>query len=102
MRQSLARSGPSVTFAGVKLSNKTDRSSVDLDALLYLKSSTHPALPGYRGHVPMDNHRALIVDSRVTQAVGTGERVQPRLWQLKCPVPPRKTWLPSRTLTPRQ
>lgn len=52
MRESLARSGPRVTFAGIKLSSKTDRSSVDLDALLYLESSSHQALPGYREQCP--------------------------------------------------
>jgi hypothetical protein len=61
-------------FRGIKLSNKTHRSSVDPDALLARKSNAHPALPSYRGHVLMDNRHALIVDCRVTQAVGTGER----------------------------
>jgi len=61
-------------FRGIKLSNKTHRSSVDPDALLCRKSKAHPALPSYRGHVLMDNRHALIVDCKVTQAVGTGER----------------------------
>ncbi len=61
-------------FRGVKLSNKTHRSKTDPDALLARKSNAHPALPSYRGHVLMDNRHALIVDCRVTQAVGTGER----------------------------
>jgi hypothetical protein len=30
--------------------------------LLARKSNVHPALPGYRGHVLMDNRHALIVD----------------------------------------
>jgi hypothetical protein len=34
----------------------------------------HPAQPSYRGHVLMDNRHALIVDCKVTQATGTGER----------------------------
>ncbi|CAK6688276.1 hypothetical protein IFHNHDMJ_00370 [Synechococcus sp. CBW1107] len=49
-------------FRGIKLSNKTHRSSVDPDALLCRKSNAHPALPSYRGHVLMDNRHALIVD----------------------------------------
>ena len=61
-------------FRGIKLSNKTHRSGVDPDALLCRKSKAHPALPSYRGHVLMDNRHALIVDCRVTQATGTGER----------------------------
>ncbi len=61
-------------FRGIKLSNKTHRSTTDPDALLARKSSAHPALPSYRGHVLMDNRHALIVDCQVTQAVGTGER----------------------------
>jgi hypothetical protein len=32
-------------FRGIKLSNKTHRSSVDPDALLCRKSKAHPALP---------------------------------------------------------
>ncbi len=61
-------------FRGIKLSNKTHRSGTDPDALLARKSNAHPALPGYRGHVLMDNRHAQIDDCRVTQATGTGER----------------------------
>ena len=55
-------------FRCVKLSNKTHRSKTDPDALLARKSNAHPAQPGYRGHVLMDNRHALIVDCQVTQA----------------------------------
>jgi len=34
---------------GIKLGNKSHRSSVDPDALLCRKSNAHPALPSYRG-----------------------------------------------------
>jgi hypothetical protein len=61
-------------FRGIKLSNKTHRSTTDPDALLARKSNAHPAQPSYRGHVLMDNRHALIVDCQVTQAVGSGER----------------------------
>jgi hypothetical protein len=60
-------------FRGIKLSNKTYRSSFDPDMQLYRKSNAHPALPSYRGHILMDNRHALMVDCKVTQAVGTGE-----------------------------
>ena len=60
-------------FRGVKLSNKTHRSSSDPDAMLARKSNAHPALPSYRGHVLMDNRHDLIVGRRVTLANGFGE-----------------------------
>jgi transposase len=59
---------------GIKLSNSTHRSTTDPDALLARKSNAHPAQPSFRGHVLMDNRHPLIVDCKVTQAVGTGER----------------------------
>ena len=61
-------------FRGVKLSNDTHRSSTDPEALLARKSKAHPALPSYRGHVLMDNRHDLIVNCRLTQADGYGER----------------------------
>ncbi len=56
------------------LSNKAHHSSTDPDELLCRNSQAHPALPSYQGHGLMDNRQALIVDCRVTRAVGTGER----------------------------
>ena len=47
-------------FRRIKLSNKTDCSSVDPDALLAWKSNAHPAQPSYRGHVLMNNRHALV------------------------------------------
>jgi transposase len=47
-------------FRGIKLSNKTHRSSTDPEALLARKSNVHPAQPSYRGHVLMDNRYALM------------------------------------------
>jgi hypothetical protein len=61
-------------FRGIKLSNETHRSSTDPQALLTRKSNAHPAQLSYRRHVFMDNRHDLIVDCRVTQATGTGER----------------------------
>jgi hypothetical protein len=69
-------------FRGIKLSNETHHSSTDpVDAvfsegvaLLARKSNAHPVQLSYRGHVLMDNRHDLVVDCRVTQATGTGER----------------------------
>jgi transposase len=78
-------------FRGIKLSNQTHRSSVDPDALLARKSNAHPAQPSYRGHVLMDNRHALIVDCRVTQAVGTGERDAAKAMAAELPGAHKKT-----------
>jgi transposase len=61
-------------FRGVKLSNETHRSSIDPEALLARKSKAHPAQLSYRGHVLMDNRLDLVVDCKVSQADGYGER----------------------------
>lgn len=61
--QSQARNGPRVIVAASSSA-----------ALLCRKSKAHSALPSYRGPVLMDNRHALIVDCRLTQVVGTGER----------------------------
>jgi transposase len=61
-------------FRGVRLSNRTHRSGTDPDALLARKSTVHPALPSYRAHVLMENRHDLVVDCRLTQADGYGER----------------------------
>ena len=87
-------------FRGMKLSNKTHRSSVDPDALLCRKSKAHPALPSYRGHVLMDNRHALIVDCKVTQATGTGERDAAQEMAADRPGANQKTIGAARTTTP--
>jgi hypothetical protein len=69
-----ARSEPKGDFRGVKLSNETQRSSTEPEALLARKSNAHPAQLSYRGHELIDNRHDLIVDCRVTQATDTGER----------------------------
>ena len=78
-------------FRGIKLSNQTHRSTVDPDALLCRKSKAHPALPSYRGHVLMENRHALIVDCRVIQAVGTGERDAAKAMAAEIPGAHKKT-----------
>jgi hypothetical protein len=53
-------------FRGIKLSNKTHRSTTDPDALLARKSNAHPAQPSYRGHVlclPVRLHWILLPGS---------------------------------------
>lgn len=49
-------------------------SSPEHSVQLARKSNAHPVQPSYRGHVLMNNRHALIVDWKVTQATGTGER----------------------------
>ena len=61
-------------FRCIRLSNETRRSSSDPEALLARKSKAHPAQLSYRGHVLMDNRLDLVVDCRVSQADGYGER----------------------------
>jgi transposase len=78
-------------FRGIQLSNQTHRSTTDSDALLARKSNAHPAQPSYRGHVLMDNRHALIVDCRVTQAVGTGERDAAKAMAAELPGAHKKT-----------
>ena len=83
------------------LSNKILRSGSDLDALLARQSNAHPAQPGYRGHGPMDNRHALIVDCKVTHATGApGNGMPPRRWRRFLPVPTRRPSVPTSTTTP--
>ena len=59
---------------GIKLSNKSHRSSINPVAFLCSKSEAYPALPSYLGPVLKVNRHALIVDCCVTRATGTVER----------------------------
>jgi len=68
------KKGAKGDFRGIKISNETHRSRTDPEALLARKSNAHPSQLSYREHVLMDNPHDLIVDCRVTQAMGTGER----------------------------
>jgi hypothetical protein len=52
-------------FRGIKLSNKTHRTTADRDAFLCRKSNVYLALPSYRGRVLIDYRHSLIVDCRV-------------------------------------
>lgn len=62
-----------VDFKGQKRSNDTHASSSDPEARLYAKSNKQESLPAYLGHVLMENRSKLALDTRVTQATGTGE-----------------------------
>lgn len=62
-------------FCGVSLRNKPHRSTTDPDALLSRLSNDYPSLPSYLGHVLMHNRHTLLVDCRMTQADGYGERM---------------------------
>ena len=59
-------------FRGLKISNKTHFSRADPDAFLARKSSAHPAVFSYQGHVLMENLNDLVVNSCITQADGYG------------------------------
>ncbi len=65
---------PSVDFRGERRVNATHQSTTDPDARLYKKAQGQEAKLCYQGHVLMDNRHGLVVDTRVTQADGQGER----------------------------
>ena len=56
-------------------SNQTRSSITDPDARLYRKGPGQPAKLAYPGHVLMENRHALTVDTHLTLATGTAERV---------------------------
>src|ERR1700739_715919 len=61
-------------FHGEKRSNETHASTTDPDARLYRKGPGQPAKLAYLGHVMMENRHALVIDTRLTLAIGTAER----------------------------
>jgi len=65
---------PSVDFRGEKRSNETHVSRTDPDARLYCKMKGTAAKLAFLGHLLTENRNGLIVDARLTQATGTGER----------------------------
>ena len=52
----------------------THAPTTDPDARLYRKAQAREAKLAYLGHVLAENRHGFIVDARVTQATGTGER----------------------------
>ena len=63
-----------VDFKGQKRSNDTHESTTDPEARLYRKGQGMEARLCFIGHALMENRNGLIVDTRLTQADGHGER----------------------------
>jgi IS5 family transposase len=64
---------PDVNYKGQKRKNDTHESKTDPDARLCRKSQRTGAQLGYNGHALMENRNGLVVDLRVTHAVGKAE-----------------------------
>src|SRR5690606_14238604 len=64
---------PDVNYRGEKRSNDTHESKTDPDARLCRKGKQTGAQLGYMGHALMENRNGLVVDVRVTHAVGKAE-----------------------------
>jgi transposase len=65
---------PTVDFHGERRSNATHASTTDPEARLARKGPGKEAKLVYQGHALMENRHGLVVDTCVTQAVGTAER----------------------------
>jgi IS5 family transposase len=65
---------PTVNFHGERRSNATHTSTTDPEARLARKGSGKEAKLAYQGHALMENRHGLVVDTCVTQALGTAER----------------------------
>ena len=63
-----------VDFKGRKRSNDTHQSTTDPEARLYRKGQGMEAKLCFIGHALMENRNGLVVDTRLTQADGHGER----------------------------
>jgi IS5 family transposase len=66
---------PTVNFHGEKRSNETHQSTTDPDAKLARKGNSQAAKLCYLANALMENRNGLLVDLRVEQATGYGERV---------------------------
>jgi transposase len=64
---------PDVDYHGQKRKNDTHESKTDSDSRLYRKSKRTGAQMCYLGHALMENRNGLVVDVRVTHAVGKAE-----------------------------
>jgi transposase len=64
---------PDIDYHGQKRKNDTHESKTDPDARLYRKSKCTGAQMCYLGHALMENRNGLVVDVRVTHAVGKAE-----------------------------
>ncbi len=54
-------------------SNETHASTTDPDARLARKSNGEGAKLAFTGHLRMENRNALVIDARLTRAIGTAE-----------------------------
>jgi transposase len=67
-------SNPSVDFHGEKRKNETHESTTDPESKLYRKGAGQPARLCFGAHALMENRNGLLVDFRVEEASGYGER----------------------------
>ena len=65
---------PTVNFHGHQRRNDTHQSTTDPDARLYKKAVGREAKLGYLAHLLTENRHGFIVDTAVTDAMGTAER----------------------------
>jgi transposase len=65
---------PTVDFHGQRRRNDTHQSTTDPDARLYKKAVGREAKLGYLGHLLTENRNGFIIDTAVTDAMGTAER----------------------------
>src|SRR5215510_8041168 len=65
---------PSVSFHGQHRRNDTHQSMTDPDARLFKKAVGREAKLGYLAHLLTENRHGFIVDTAVTDAMGTAER----------------------------
>ncbi|PYM65811.1 MAG: IS5 family transposase, partial [Candidatus Rokuibacteriota bacterium] len=65
---------PTVNFHGDRRSNATHASTTDPEARLARKGPGKEAKLAYQGHALMENRHGLVIDTCVTQAIGTTER----------------------------
>lgn len=65
---------PTVDFRGEKRRNATHESTTDPEAKLYKKAQGREAKLSYLGHLLMENRNGLVVNTHLSQAVGTAER----------------------------
>jgi transposase len=65
---------PTVNFRGQQRRNDTHQSTTDPEARLYKKAVGREAKLGYLAHLLTENRHGFIVDTAVTDAMGTAER----------------------------
>jgi transposase len=65
---------PTVNFHGQQRRNDTHQSTTDPEARLYKKAVGREAKLGYLAHLLTENRHGFIIDTAVTDAMGTAER----------------------------